>query len=339
MMRVNGEKVGRLMVTGGAGFIGSNFIRMVHGLCPDVEILNFDKLTYAGNLENLEGIAGRYEFVRGDIRDARRVEKALAGVDVVVNFAAETHVDRSIHDPGGFILTDVFGVFVLLEAVRKSGRVKRVIHVSTDEVYGSIASGRFSEESPLNPSSPYSASKAGGDRLAYSYFKTFGLPVLIARPANNYGPYQFPEKLIPFFVTQALQDRPLPLYGDGRNRRDWLFVEDTVRGILALIEKGEPGEAYNLGADQERSNLEVTRGVLELLGKPESLVRPVADRKGHDFRYALDWGKMRSLGWRPQTAFAEGLRRTVDWYVEHEGWWRRLVAKKSFRSHLRKNYE
>ena len=338
-MRAQGEKVNKVMVTGGAGFIGSNFIRVVHGLHPDVELLNFDKLTYAGNLENLEGVEGRYAFVQGDISDARQVEESLAGVDVVVNFAAETHVDRSIHDPGDFILTDVYGVFVLLEAVKRNGRVKRVIHVSTDEVYGSIASGRFSEESPLNPSSPYSASKAGGDRLAYSYFKTFGLPVLIARPANNYGPYQYPEKLIPFFVTRALQDQALPLYGDGTNRRDWLFVEDTVSGILALIERGEPGEAYNLGADQERSNLEVTRQILGLLGKPESLVRPVADRKGHDFRYALDWGKMQALGWRPQTGFEEGLRRTVAWYAEHEGWWRRLVEKKAFQSHLRKNYE
>ncbi|MBN2346883.1 MAG: dTDP-glucose 4,6-dehydratase [Candidatus Aminicenantes bacterium] len=338
-MQVDGRDVKRIMVAGGAGFIGSNFIRSVHRRFPAVDVLNYDKLTYAGNLENLEGIEGHYAFVQGDIRDAAAVEKALAGVDVLVNFAAETHVDRSIHDPGDFILTDVYGVFVLLEAVRRNGAVRRFVHVSTDEVYGSIAEGRFSEESPLNPSSPYSASKAGGDRLAYSYFRTFGLPVIIARPANNYGPYQYPEKLIPFFVTRALQDFPLPLYGDGSNRRDWLFVEDTVAGILALIEKGEPGLAYNLGADQERSNSEVTRLILEILGKPGSLVRAVADRRGHDFRYALDWERMKGLGWRPGVGFEEGLRRTVEWYLKHEGWWRRLVEKKAFRSHVRKNYE
>ncbi len=338
-MQVNGQEVRKIMVTGGAGFIGSNFIRQVHERFPEIELLNYDKLTYAGNLENLEGVAGGYSFVQGDIQDAARVEAAMAGVDVVVNFAAETHVDRSIHDPGDFILTDVYGVFVLLEAMKKNGGVKLFVHISTDEVYGSIARGRFNEESPLNPSSPYSASKAGGDRLAYSYFKTFGLPVLIARPANNYGPYQFPEKLIPFFVTRALRDQPLPLYGDGSHCRDWLHVDDTVRGLLVLIERGEPGQAYNLGADQERSNREVTRGILAILGKPESLVQAVADRKGHDFRYALDWTKMRALGWQPQVAFADGLRRTVAWYREHEGWWKKLVEKKDYLSHLRKNYE
>lgn len=338
-MKIKGRKVKKIMVTGGAGFIGSNFIRHVHGHFPDIELVNYDKLTYAGNLENLAGIEGRYSFVQGDIQDAVRVDGALAGVDVVVNFAAETHVDRSIHDPGDFILTDVYGVFVLLEAMKKNEQVKRFVHVSTDEVYGSIVNGFFNENSPLNPSSPYAASKAGGDRLAYSYFKTFDLPVLIARPANNYGPYQYPEKLIPFFITRALQDQTLPLYGDGSNCRDWLYVEDTVRGILALIEKGEPGQAYNLGAGQERSNNDVTRQILQSLGKPESLIRTVADRKGHDFRYALDWEKMRGLGWQPQTGFAEGLSRTVEWYLGHSDWWMKLIEKKNFQSHLRKNYE
>jgi dTDP-glucose 4,6-dehydratase len=339
MMQVKGKKIHKIMVTGGAGFIGSNFIRHVHARYPEIELLNYDKLTYAGNPENLDGIKDRYAFIQGDIQDPRRVEEALAGVDVVVNFAAETHVDRSIHDPGDFILTDVYGVFVLLEGMKKNGQVRLFVHVSTDEVYGSIASGFFNEESPLNPSSPYSASKAGGDRLAYSYFKTFGLPVLIVRPANNYGPYQYPEKLIPFFITRALQDQPLPLYGDGGNCRDWLFVEDTVRGILTLIERGEAGQAYNLGADQERSNLDVTRQILRILGKPESLIRPVADRKGHDFRYALDWRKIGGLGWAPQTVFEEGLRRTVEWYLDHRVWWKKLIEKKSFQSHLQKNYE
>jgi dTDP-glucose 4,6-dehydratase len=338
-MRVSGRKIKKIMVTGGAGFIGSNFIRHVHAHFPDIELVNFDKLTYAGNLENLAGIEGGYTFVQGDIQDAARVEGALAGVDVVVNFAAETHVDRSILDPGDFILTDVFGVFVLLEAMKKNGRVKLFVHVSTDEVYGSIASGFFNENSPLNPSSPYAASKAGGDRLAYSYYKTFGLPVLIARPANNYGPFQYPEKLIPFFITRALQDQTLPLYGDGSNCRDWLFVEDTVRGLLTLVERGEPGQAYNLGAGQERSNNEVTRQILRSLGKPESLIRPVTDRKGHDFRYALDWRKISDLGWQPRTVFEEGLRRTVDWYLGHGDWWRKLIEKSTFQSHVRKNYE
>jgi dTDP-glucose 4,6-dehydratase len=339
MMRVKGQKIKKIMVTGGAGFIGSNFIRYVHAHFPDIELVNLDKLTYAGNLENLAGIEDRYSFVQGDIQDAARVEAAMAGVDVVVNFAAETHVDRSIHDAGDFILTDVFGVFVLLEGMKKNGQVKLFVHVSTDEVYGSIASGFFNENSPLNPSSPYAASKAGGDRLAYSYYKTFGLPVLIARPANNYGPFQYPEKLIPFFITRALQDQTLPLYGDGGNCRDWLFVEDTVRGLLTLVEKGEPGQAYNLGAGQERSNNDVTRQILRSLGKPESLIRPVADRPGHDLRYALDWGKVRDLGWQPRTVFEEGLRRTVDWYLGHGDWWRKLIAKSDFQSHLRKNYE
>ena len=339
MMRVKGQKIKKIMVTGGAGFIGSNFIRYVHAHFPDIELVNYDKLTYAGNLENVAGIEGRYSFVQGDIQDAARVEGAMVGVDVVVNFAAETHVDRSIHDPGDFILTDVYGVFVLLEGVKKNGQVKLFAHVSTDEVYGSAASGFFNENSPLNPSSPYAASKAGGDRLAYSYYKTFGLPVLIARPANNYGPFQYPEKLIPFFITRALQDQSLPLYGDGSNCRDWLFVEDTVRGLLTLIEKGEPGQAYNLGANQERSNNDVTRQILRSLGKPEALIRHVADRKGHDFRYALDWEKMRDLGWQPRMGFEEGLRRTVDWYLGHGDWWRKLIEKKNFQNHLQKNYE
>lgn len=333
---LNGKTI---LVTGGAGFIGSHFIRMMLEKYDRIRVVNLDKLTYAGNPENLAGIEDRYTFVHGDIRDPAAVARAMDGAEAVVNFAAETHVDRSIHDPGEFILTDVYGVFVLLEEVRRQPQVRLFLHVSTDEVYGSIAHGCFHEQSPLNPSSPYSASKAGGDRLAYSYFKTYGLPVLIVRPANNYGPYQYPEKLIPFFVTRALQDLPLPLYGDGANCRDWLHVEDTVRGILALIERGEPGEAYNLGAGQERSNLEVTRAILELLGKPESLVRRVADRKGHDFRYALDWEKARALGWQPRVDFAFGMQRTVEWYRGHEGWWRRLVAKGEYLSHLRKNYE
>jgi len=337
-MRIDGIAVKRILVTGGAGFIGANFIRRLHDQEPDMEIVNLDKLTYAGNLENLTGIDSRYTFIRGDIRDREAAQRAMAGAEVVVNFAAETHVDRSIHDPGEFILTDVYGVFVLLEAMRQTGTVKRFIHISTDEVYGSITAGAFSEAGPLNPSSPYSASKAGGDRLAFSYFKTFGLPVIILRPANNYGPYQYPEKLIPFFITRALSGERLPLYGDGSNCRDWLHVDDTARGIVTAIELGQPGEAYNLGAGQERTNIEVSRGLLRLLDLPETLIQFVSDRKGHDFRYAVDSTKLNRLGWSPQVGFEAGLERTVTWYRKNEPWWRRLIAKRDYQQHLRKHY-
>lgn len=338
-MLIEGTPIRRILVTGGAGFIGSNFIRRLHEREPGLEIVNFDLLTYAGNPENLAGIEDRYAFIRGDIREISQVEQALTGIDVVVNFAAETHVDRSIHDPGEFILTDVYGVFSLLEAIRRQGNVRRIIHISTDEVYGSIAEGSYRETDPLNPSSPYSASKAGGDRLAYSYFHTYGLPVIIVRPSNNYGPYQYPEKLIPFFITRALLGEFLPLYGDGSNCRDWLYVDDTVEGLFALISKGIPGEAYNLGAGQEMSNLEVSRMLLALLEKPESLIRYVEDRKGHDFRYAVNSEKMRKLGWTPRVDFHSGLARTVSWYRENEIWWRRVIEKREYLSHLKKNYQ
>lgn len=337
-MNVLGSTVRRILVTGGAGFIGANFIRTVRRLHPDVDIVNLDKLTYAGNPENLAGIEDRYTFVHGDIRDPAAVARAMDGAEAVVNFAAETHVDRSIHDPGEFILTDVYGVFVLLEEVRRQPQVRLFLHVSTDEVYGSIREGAFDEASPLNPSSPYSASKAGGDRLAYSYFRTYASPVIIVRPANNYGPYQYPEKLIPFFITSALGDKPLPLYGDGTNRRDWLFVEDTAHGILAAMGRGEAGQVYNMGAGQEMANVDVTRLILGRLGKPESLIRFVGDRKGHDFRYAVRSEKPHALGWQPRVPFAEGLPRTVDWYRQNEGWWRRLIEKRDYRQHLQKNY-
>lgn len=338
-MRVFGKPVRRMVVTGGAGFIGSNFVRYVHERFPGIEVVNYDKLTYAGNLENLRGVEGNYRFVQGDIRDPRQVAETVRGAEVVVNFAAETHVDRSIYDPGEFILTDVYGVFVLLESIRNSEKNPLFVHVSTDEVYGSIVEGTFDERSPLNPSSPYSASKAGGDRLCYSFFKTYGLPVVIVRPSNNYGPYQYPEKLIPFFVHRALAGDSLPLYGDGSNRRDWLHVRDTVRGLVTLIERGEPGEVYNMGAGQERSNLEVSRMILALLGKPESQIQLIADRKGHDFRYAVNWDKLKGLGWRPGIGFDEGLKKTVDWYVKNREWWEKLIRKKDFQEHLKKNYE
>ena len=338
-LRRHGKKINRVLVTGGAGFIGANFIRHLHRTFPDLEIVNYDKLTYAGNPENLNGIGDRYRFIKGDICDQTVMHPSLAdGVEVVVNFAAETHVDRSIHDPGEFIMTDVYGVFVILEGIRRSANVRLFVHVSTDEVYGSIAEGAFRENSPLNPSSPYAASKAGGDRLAYSYHKTYGMPLIIVRPANNYGPFQYPEKLIPFFVTSALQDKPLPVYGNGTNRRDWLFVEDTARGIVTLIQAGAEGEVYNMGGGQELTNIDVTRRILECLNKPESLIRYVPDRLGHDFRYALDWEKLSCLGWRPQVDFSAGLARTVRWYQQNAGWWQRLIKKREFQEHLKKNY-
>lgn len=312
----------RILVTGGCGFIGSNFIRLLLRERPEWQVVNLDKLTYAGRLENLQDVAGdpRYSFILGDICDPEAVQKAMFGCQLAVNFAAETHVDRSILGASHFIETDVKGVMVLLEEARKVG-LEKFIQVSTDEVYGSIERGSFTEESPLNPRNPYAASKAGGDRMAYAYWATYGVPIVITRASNNYGPYQYPEKLIPLFVTNALRDAPLPVYGDGRNVRDWLFVEDHCRALLFLLEHGQPGEVYNIAGGNERENLEVTKAVLRLLGKPESLIRFVADRPGHDRRYSLDATKLRKLGWAPQVDFQKGLELTVRWYVENSWWW------------------
>jgi len=337
-MKVRDFTLRRILVTGGAGFIGSAFIRHLHRHLPQVELVNLDKLTYAGNLANLAGIEDHYRFVKGDIKDRDVVERSLDGVDVVVNFAAETHVDRSIQEAGEFILTDVYGVYNLLECVRANSGIKLFIHISTDEVYGSIASGSFAEDAPLNPSSPYAASKTGGDRLAYAYHRTYGVPVIVVRPCNNYGPFQYPEKLIPLFILNAIQDKPLPLYGDGLNRRDWLFVEDTARGVLAVMERGELGQAYNMGADQEATNRQITANILALLGKPESLIQPVQDRLGHDFRYSISWKKLRCLGWEPQVLLPDGLKRTVDWYVANRTWWQDVIRKREYVEHIRKSY-
>ncbi|HEY3298058.1 MAG TPA: dTDP-glucose 4,6-dehydratase, partial [Armatimonadota bacterium] len=278
-----------IVVTGGAGFIGSNFCRHILEKYPDYTILAFDALTYAGNLENLADLERnpRFKFMKGDIRDEKAVAESMQGMDTVVNFAAETHVDRSITDPGSFVLTDVYGVFVLLEACKKFG-IERFLHVSTDEVYGSIPEGSFTEDDPLNPNSPYSASKAGGELLIRSYFVTYGLPVLITRGSNNFGPYQYPEKLIPFFITNALEDKPLPVYGDGGQIRDWVYVLDHCEGIDFALHKGALGGVYNIGGGNERTNMEITRLILEGLGKPESLIKYVTDRPGHDRRYSLD---------------------------------------------------
>ncbi len=331
----------RLFVTGGCGFIGSNFIHYALRHDETLKIVNFDKLTYAGNLENLRDIEAdeRYSFVRGDIADRKAVEGALGdGFDAVINFAAETHVDRSILDAGEFIRTNVLGTQVLLEAARARG-VGRFIQVSTDEVYGSLgASGYFTEETPLAPSSPYSASKTSADLIAQSYFKTFGLPVIITRCSNNFGPYQFPEKLIPLFVTNAMADEKLPIYGDGMNVRDWIYVDDHSSAILAVLASGTPGEVYNIGGGNERTNIEITKGILSILGKDESLITYVKDRPGHDRRYAIDSTKIReALGWKPFHTFEEALEATVRWYVKNRPWWQR-VKSGEYREYYERQY-
>jgi len=313
------------LITGGAGFIGSNFIHYLLKKYPDVEIINIDKLTYAGNLDNLKDIENNpaYRFVKGDICDKTTVEPLIKKCDIVVNFAAESHVDRSIGRPDDFIQTDVFGTFVLLEAARKYG-VERFIQISTDEVYGSTLAESFKETDPLMPSSPYSASKAGADRLAYSYFVTYQLPVLITRCSNNFGPYQYPEKLIPLFITNAMEDKKLPIYGDGKNVRDWIFVEDHCRAIDVVLQKGELGEVYNIGAENEKSNLEITDYILKKLKKTKDLMAFVDDRLGHDRRYSLNWDKIKKLGWMPSVSFEEAMDKTIDWYVQNRWWWEKL---------------
>jgi len=318
-----------VLVTGGAGFIGSNFVRFLLGNYPELRVVNLDKLTYAGNLDNLADLACdiRHEFIHGDIRDRELVGPILERVQGVFHFAAETHVDRSIVDAGEFILTDVFGTFVLLEALRRAPNVRFFVHVSTDEVYGSREEGYFKEIDALSPSSPYAASKVGADRLAHAYRVTYGVPVMIVRPSNNYGPFQFPEKFIPLFVTNALEDKTLPLYGKGRNVRDWLHVEDNCRAIDFVARRGALGEAYNIGANDEHRNIEVARRIVKELGKPRDLIKFVPDRLGHDTRYAVDIRKIRGLGWAPKVGFEDGLARTVRWYVENEAWWRKIKER------------
>ncbi len=329
----------RLLVTGGAGFIGSNFVRYTLSRYPQYEIVVLDKLTYAGNLANLAGVAANpnYRFVKGDIGDQQLVEGLVTEVDAIVNFAAETHVDRSIMDAGSFIDTDVHGTFVLLEAARKH-RIERFLQVSTDEVYGDIPAGSSLEDDPMRPRSPYSASKAGGEMMVKAYHVTYELPVLITRGSNNYGPYQYPEKLIPVLITNALDGQELPIYGDGQQIRDWLYVMDHCTGIDVVLHHGEVGEAYNVGGGNERVNLDIATQVLELLGKPRSMLRFVKDRPGHDRRYSLDCGKIRRLGWEPARNFEEGLAETVRWYVENEAWWRPLKSGEYW-EYYQKNYK
>jgi dTDP-glucose 4,6-dehydratase len=320
-----------LLLTGGSGFIGSNLVRLLLAERPDWRVVNLDKLTYAGNAENLADLEGnpRYRFVRGDVCNGELVGHVFRTerIDAVLHLAAESHVDRSILAPAVFIETNVRGTQVLLEAARELG-VKRFVHVSTDEVYGSLgATGLFTEDTPLAPSSPYSASKAASDLLALAYAHTFKLPVVVTRCSNNYGPYQFPEKLIPLMIANAIRDVPLPVYGDGMNVRDWIHVEDHGRGLLAALEKGAPGEVYNFGASSERHNIDIVKQVLGLLKKPESLIRYVTDRPGHDRRYAIDARKAQAkLGWAPRHRFEDALAATVRWYVDHRSWWERVMS-------------
>ncbi|GIW80695.1 MAG: dTDP-glucose 4,6-dehydratase [Gemmatales bacterium] len=313
-----------ILVTGGCGFIGSNFIRLLLEKDPTTPIINFDALTYAGNLANLHDVAHcpNYRFVRGDIADRDTIRQVVGeGVSAIINFAAESHVDRSIHDSRPFVRTNVLGTQVLLDAAREFG-VNRFVQVSTDEVYGSLGpTGAFTEHTPLAPNSPYAASKAAADLLVRSYVQTFGLPAIITRCSNNYGPFQFPEKLIPLFITNLLADRPVPVYGDGRNVRDWIHVRDHCAALALVLERGRPGEVYNIGGRCELANLDLTHTLLDILKKPRSLIRFVPDRPGHDRRYAVDCSKIeRELGWRPTIPFPQGLRDTVTWYQEHNDW-------------------
>ncbi len=332
----------KLLVTGGAGFIGSSFIRHLLESHQDIELVNFDCLTYAGNLENLSDLCtdSRYSFVKGDISSLIEVEEALnQEVDAVINFAAETHVDRSILNPSAFVRTNIQGTQVLLEASRRR-KVSRFIQISTDEVYGSLKeSGRFTEQSPLSPNSPYAASKAGGDLLLRSYHKTYGMDVIITRSCNNYGPYQFPEKLIPLMILNALEDKPLPVYGDGLHVRDWIHVTDHCRALAKVLLEGRPGQIYNIGSNQEEPNLEVVHQILDDLGKSHELVQFVEDRPGHDRRYAIDATLIRTeLDWSPQVSFKQGLAETIHWYQENFDWVNNVLSG-TYRSYYQQMYE
>jgi len=365
----------KLLITGGAGFIGSNFVKHILKKYPHYKVLVLDKLTYAGNLDNLKeflnsenlflekdykteyphqtiedldslssifrsqlGINPLF-FIQGDVCDSKLMEKVIPRVDVVLNFAAQSHVDRSIIEAGSFVTTDVYGVYVLLEAARKNP-VKRFIQIGTDEAYGSIEEGSFKETDPLKPNSPYAASKAAADLLVRSYYVTYGIPAIITRSSNNFGPYQYPEKLIPLFITNTLEDKYLPLYGDGMNVRDWLYVLDNCRAIDLVLHKGKVGEIYNIGADNERANIEVTRLILKLLDKPASLIKLVKDRLAHDRRYALDSGKIKSLGWQASYDFHQAMEGTIRWYQTNKNWWQKIKAKdKEFQEYYCKQYQ
>ncbi len=330
-----------VLVTGGAGFIGSNFVHHALAAHPDWHVTTLDKLTYAGRIENLKDVVNhaRHTFVQGDVADAAVAGPLVKASEIVVHFAAETHVDRSLMHAGEFITTDVFGTFVLLEAAREAPALRRFVQISTDEVYGSVPEGSSRETDELRPRNPYSASKAGADRLAYSYWASYGVPVIVTRASNNYGPFQFPEKVIPLFITNAIDDVPVPLYGDGLNERDWLHVLDHCQAVDLLIDQGTAGEVYNIGGGNQVRNVDLTRRILSLAGKPESLIRPVTDRPGHDRRYSLDTAKVRSLGWKPVVPFEDGLRETVSWYRQNEWWWRPIKdADPNFRAYYNAQY-
>lgn len=321
----------KILVTGGCGFIGSNFIRYFLNSYNSYNLINVDKLTYAGNLENLSDISDspRYQFIKGDIADSQLMDELVKkGLDAIINFAAESHVDRSIEDPNAFIKTNTYGTFVILEAIRKVFPKQKIrfIHISTDEVYGSLSEeGSFREDMPLAPNSPYSASKASADMLVRAYHHTYGLPVIVTRCSNNYGPYQFPEKLIPLLISNAIEDKELPIYGDGMHVRDWIYVEDHCRALDVVLHHGKEGEVYNIGGRSELPNLFVAKTILDKLGKPLSLIRFVKDRPGHDRRYAMNFSKIeRELGWKPLVSFDEGISRTIHWYKTNEDWWRRV---------------
>lgn len=332
-----------LMVTGGAGFIGSNFVRYMLEKYPDYHVVVYDKLTYAGNLDNLKDVAEqfatRYAFEQGDIANAARVSEVITRyeVDTIVNFAAETHVDRSLMEPGSFILTDVYGTHVLLEAA-KTYSLERYHQVSTDEVYGQVLEGSSQETDPLHTRSPYSASKAGGDLMCIAYYTSFGIPVTVTRGTNNIGPYQYPEKVVPLFITNAIDDLPLPLYGDGKQMRDYQYVLDHCEGIDVVLHRGQPGEVYNVGSGMETENIVMAHAILDLLGKPRSLLQPVKDRPGHDRRYSVNCDKIGALGWEPRHVFAEAIEKTVRWYADNEWWWRKIKSGE-YMAYYKQQYE
>jgi len=331
----------KLLITGGAGFIGSNFIHYILKKYPDYQIVNLDKLTYCGNLDNLKEVEDNpnYKFIKGDICDQKKVTEIFEEEkpDFVIHFAAETHVDRSILDPYTFTETNIIGTHILLETAKKFG-IKKFLHISTDETYGSIENEKFKEDDILMPNSPYSASKAGADLLARSYYETFSLPVIITRSSNNYGPYQFPEKVIPLFISNILEGKKVPLYGTGKNIRDWIYVLDNCEGLDTILHKGEIGEIYNIGGGNEKTNLELTKIILNELGKDESQIEYVEDRLGHDFRYALDIEKAKKIGWEPKHSFEEAIKETIKWYLENKDWWKKL-KQKEFEEYYEKQYK
>lgn len=329
----------KILVTGGLGFMGSHFVRYLLNKYPDYQVVNLDKVTYAADFDNLKEIQNNpnYEFIKGDIAERGDVEKAIGdGVDKIINYAAETHVDRSILEPDAFIKTDIFGTYTLLEAVRKYN-VVQYIQISTDEVFGSIENGEFFENSPFEPNSPYSASKAGADHLCRAYFKTYNLPIIVTHSCNFYGPNQYPEKIIPLFITNLLENKKVPVYGQGNQEREWIFTEDHCRAVDLIMEKGEPGEVYNIGTGYRKQNIELTRFILAELGFGDEMVEYVKDRAGHDFRYAVNSEKLRKLGWAPFLSFDEGLRRTISWYKENESWWKKIKSGE-FLKYYKKQY-